>query len=72
MDRVTIPLRQMGVEVSGQTDRDLPPLKMHGSKSLKPIHYLSLIHIFDSAVTAKLARLLNGLLSNLSFFLKPA
>lgn len=39
MDRVTIPLRQMGVEVSGQTHRDLPPLKMHGSKSLKPIHY---------------------------------
>ena len=39
MDRVTIPLRQMGVEVSGQTDRDLPPLKMNGSKSLKPIHY---------------------------------
>lgn len=39
MDRVTIPLRQMGVEVSGQTDRDLPPLKMHGSNSLKPIHY---------------------------------
>ncbi|WP_455464881.1 3-phosphoshikimate 1-carboxyvinyltransferase [Streptococcus salivarius] len=39
MDRVTIPLRQMGVEVSGQTDRDFPPLKMHGSKSLKPIHY---------------------------------
>ncbi|SDB06040.1 3-phosphoshikimate 1-carboxyvinyltransferase [Streptococcus henryi] len=39
MDRVTIPLRQMGVEVSGQTDRDLPPLNMHGSKELKPIHY---------------------------------
>ena len=39
MDRVTIPLRQMGVEVSGQTDRDLPPLKMHGSKSLNPIYY---------------------------------
>ena len=39
MDRVTIPLRQMGVEVSGQTDRDLPPMKMHCSKSLKPIHY---------------------------------
>ena len=39
MDRVTIPLRQMGVEVSGQTVRDLPPLKMHGSKSLNPIHY---------------------------------
>ena len=39
MDRVAIPLRQMGVEVSGQTDRDLPPLRMRGSKSLKPIHY---------------------------------
>jgi len=36
---VTIPLRQMGVEVSGQTERDLPPLTMHGSKALKPIHY---------------------------------
>ena len=39
MDRVTIPLRQMGVEVSGQTDRDLSPLTMRGSKALKPIHY---------------------------------
>lgn len=39
MDRVTIPLRQMGVEVSGQTDRDLLPLTMRGSKALKPIHY---------------------------------
>lgn len=39
MDRVTIPLRQMGVEVLGQTDRDLPPLTMRGSKALKPIHY---------------------------------
>lgn len=39
MDRVTIPLRQMGVEVSGQTERDLPPLTMHGSKALKTIHY---------------------------------
>lgn len=39
MDRVTIPLKQMGAEVSGQTERDLPPLRMKGSKSLKPIHY---------------------------------
>ncbi|MBM7636769.1 3-phosphoshikimate 1-carboxyvinyltransferase [Streptococcus saliviloxodontae] len=39
MDRVTIPLKEMGVEVSGQTDRDLPPLKMHGSKHLKAINY---------------------------------
>lgn len=39
MDRISIPLRQMGVEISGQTKRDLPPLKIHGSRSLKPIHY---------------------------------
>lgn len=39
MDRVTIPLREMGVSVSGETDRDLPPLKMTGSAHLKPINY---------------------------------
>lgn len=39
MDRVTLPLSHMGVEVQGITNRHLPPLKMHGSKNLKPIHY---------------------------------
>ncbi len=39
MDRVTIPLSQMGATVSGVTDRHLPPLKLMGSKELKPIHY---------------------------------
>ncbi len=39
MDRVTIPLRQMGVDVSGQGDRDLPPLTLTGSANLRPIHY---------------------------------
>ncbi|ESV55447.1 3-phosphoshikimate 1-carboxyvinyltransferase [Streptococcus agalactiae LMG 14747] len=39
MDRVTVPLSQMGVTVSGQTDRDLLPLTIKGSKSLKPISY---------------------------------
>lgn len=39
MDRVTIPLRQMGVEISGQTDRDLPPLTLKGNPDLKPINY---------------------------------
>ena len=39
MDRVTIPLREMGVNVSGETDRDLPPLKMTGSAHLSPINY---------------------------------
>ena len=39
MDRVTIPLRQMGVKIAGRTERDLPPLKMKGSRELQPIHY---------------------------------
>lgn len=39
MDRVTIPLKKMGVSISGQTDRDLPPLRLKGTKNLRPIHY---------------------------------
>ncbi|MTB65210.1 3-phosphoshikimate 1-carboxyvinyltransferase [Streptococcus sp. zg-86] len=39
MDRVSIPLRQMGVEMSGQTKRDLPPLTIKGKKNLRPIQY---------------------------------
>ena len=39
MDRVTIPLKQMGVSISGQTERDLPPLHLKGTKNLRPIQY---------------------------------
>lgn len=39
MDRVTIPLRQMGVQIAGRTERDLPPLTIHGNKNLQSIHY---------------------------------
>lgn len=39
MDRVTLPLSQMGVDIWGQTERDLPPLHIHGRKDLRPIHY---------------------------------
>ena len=39
MDRVTIPLKKMGVSISGQTERDLPPLRLKGTKNLRPIHY---------------------------------
>ena len=39
MDRVTLPLKKMGVTISGQTERDLPPLHLKGTKSLKPIPY---------------------------------
>ena len=39
MDRVTLPLKKMGVTTSGQTERDLPPLHLKGTKNLKPIHY---------------------------------
>lgn len=39
MDRVAIPLRQMGVEIAGQGDRDCPPLHEKGICQLQPIHY---------------------------------
>ena len=39
MDRVTLPLKKMGVSISGQTERDLPPLHLKGTKNLKPIYY---------------------------------
>ena len=39
MDRVTLPLKKMGVTISGQTERDLPPLHLKGTKNLRPIHY---------------------------------
>ena len=39
MDRVTLPLKEMGVSISGQTERDLPPLHLKGTKTLTPIHY---------------------------------
>ena len=39
MDRVTLPLKKMGVSISGQTVRDLPPLHLKGTKNLRPIQY---------------------------------
>ena len=39
MDRVAIPLRQMGVEIDGQGERDCPPLHEKGTHQLQPIHY---------------------------------
>ena len=39
MDRVTLPLKEMGVTIYGQTERDLPPLHLKGTKNLRPIHY---------------------------------
>lgn len=39
MDRVTLPLKKMGVSISGQTERDLPPLYLKGTKNLRPIQY---------------------------------
>lgn len=39
MDRVAIPLRQMGVEIAGQEERDCPPLHEKGTHQLQPIHY---------------------------------
>ena len=39
MDRVAIPLRQMGVYIAGQGERDCPPLHEKGTHQLQPIHY---------------------------------
>ena len=39
MDRVTLPLKKMGVTISGQTERDLLPLHLKGTKNLRPIQY---------------------------------
>ena len=39
MDRVTLPLKRMGVSISGQTERDLPPIHLRGTRHLTPIHY---------------------------------
>ena len=39
MDRVAVPLRQMGVEIAGQGERDCPPLHEKGTHQLQPIHY---------------------------------
>lgn len=36
MDRVAIPLRQMGVEIAGQGERDCPPLHEKGPISFNP------------------------------------
>lgn len=39
MDRIVIPLEQMGASLSGQTAKHYPPLSITGTKSLKPINY---------------------------------
>ena len=39
MDRVAIPLRQMGVEIAGQGERDCPPLHEKGTYQLQSIQY---------------------------------
>ena len=39
MDRIARPLRQMGVVLAGQGERDLPPLTIQGVPQLQPISY---------------------------------
>ena len=39
MDRLAIPLRQIGVEIAGQGERDCPPLHEKGTHQLQVIHY---------------------------------
>ena len=39
MDRISVPLEQMGVEITGKTNRVFPPLIIKGSQKLRPITY---------------------------------
>lgn len=39
MDRIVLPLRQMGADITGEGSRYLPPLKLKGSRELNPITY---------------------------------
>lgn len=39
MDRIVYPLKQMGVEISGETDRQFPPLQLQGNRNLQSITY---------------------------------
>ncbi|PCR99344.1 3-phosphoshikimate 1-carboxyvinyltransferase [Lactococcus fujiensis] len=39
MDRIAKPLRLMGAKIAGETDRDLPPLKISGNVMLHEIDY---------------------------------
>jgi 3-phosphoshikimate 1-carboxyvinyltransferase len=39
MDRVAVPLRQMGVEIEGQGPTLTPPIRMHGRANLSAIDY---------------------------------
>jgi len=56
MDRVAIPLRQMGAEVEGEGPRCLPPVKVRGG-SLRGIEY----HLLIASAQVKSAILLAGL-----------
>ncbi|BBE39914.1 3-phosphoshikimate 1-carboxyvinyltransferase [Streptococcus dysgalactiae] len=39
MDRIVLPLRQIGADIIGEGFRHLPPLKLKGSRELNPITY---------------------------------
>ncbi|GFG46880.1 UNVERIFIED_CONTAM: 3-phosphoshikimate 1-carboxyvinyltransferase [Streptococcus canis] len=39
MDRIVLPLTQMGAQVSGEGAKHFPPLKLKGSHDLRPISY---------------------------------
>ncbi|MGT2887106.1 3-phosphoshikimate 1-carboxyvinyltransferase [Streptococcus didelphis] len=39
MDRIAIPLKQMGALIEGQGDKQVPPLTIRGTKKLRPVSY---------------------------------
>lgn len=57
MNRVAIPLGQMGAEIQGQGERCTPPIRIRGKANLSPIHYDSPV----ASAQVKSAILLAGL-----------
>ena len=39
MNRVMLPLRQMGITIDGYEDSEFPPINIKGGNKIKPIHY---------------------------------
>jgi 3-phosphoshikimate 1-carboxyvinyltransferase len=60
MDRVAGPLRLMGAEVEGRSERCTPPIRIRGTRDLKPIAYESPV----ASAQVKSAILLAGLYAN--------
>ncbi len=60
MDRIAIPLRQMGAEIEGRGDRCTPPIRVRGTRDIQALHYESPV----ASAQVKSAVLLAGMFAN--------